>query len=46
MIAALEAAGDDAATVGMELIVPLIEQIRAITGHRRHPRHGVWATTR
>jgi methylenetetrahydrofolate reductase (NADPH) len=32
MIAALEAAGDDAATVGMELIVPLIEQIRAIPG--------------
>ncbi len=32
MIAALEAAGDDAATVGMELIVPLIGQIRAIPG--------------
>jgi methylenetetrahydrofolate reductase (NADPH) len=32
MIAALEAAGDDAASVGVELVIPLIEQIRAIPG--------------
>jgi methylenetetrahydrofolate reductase (NADPH) len=32
MIAALDAAGDDAASVGVELVAPLIEQIRAIPG--------------
>jgi methylenetetrahydrofolate reductase (NADPH) len=32
MIAALEAAGDDAAMVGVDLVAPLIEQIRAIPG--------------
>jgi methylenetetrahydrofolate reductase (NADPH) len=31
MIAALEAAGDHAATVGVELVAPLIDQIRAIS---------------
>jgi methylenetetrahydrofolate reductase (NADPH) len=32
MIAALDAAGDGAANVGVELVVPLIDQIRAIPG--------------
>ena len=32
MIAALDAAGDHAAAVGVELVVPLIEQIREIPG--------------
>jgi len=32
MIAALEAAGEDAATVGVELVAPLIDQIRGIPG--------------
>jgi methylenetetrahydrofolate reductase (NADPH) len=32
MIAALDAAGEDAANVGVELVVPLIDQIREIAG--------------
>jgi methylenetetrahydrofolate reductase (NADPH) len=32
MIAALDAAGDDAANVGVELVAPLIDQIRTIPG--------------